>query len=230
MRALLRLFPRQWRDRYGEDFVDHFGHDPRRFTKWVDAVRTVAALQWTVFRASADGVAAGLVGALGLTLVCDVALGVGMDERIDVALLEHWWGAPFAAVFALSAAMATGSLVAILGDRQGLRSATVLGAGMAAGAVAGSAVLAAASFDLAGVGAGVGLAVAIASARACLRTPLARIDGLLALAVPMIVVLGWRSASSPVGPLVLLVIAGALIATRTQPPGPVSGEQAIEHS
>lgn len=179
-------------------------------------VRTAAGLRWRTFCDSDEGLAVGLVGALTLTLGCDVALGVGLDERIDGVLIGHWWGAPFAVVLAISAAMATGSLVAILGDRR-RRAATVLTGAIAAGAAAGSALLAAVSIDLAATGAAIGLAIAVATARALLRTPLRRSDVLLVVAIPIVLALGLRSASNPVGPLVLLIVAGALLATRAQP-------------
>lgn len=217
MRALLKLFPPHWRGRYGDDFFDHLRSDPRRVTKWVDAVYTAAGLRWRTFRGSGEGLAVGLVGALTLTLSCDLAGGVGMDERIGVHLLEHWWGAPFAAVLAIGAAMATGALFAILCDTHRRRSAIMLIAGMVAGSSAGSALLAIVSVDLAAFGAGVGLVVAVATARAFVHTPLGRCDGLLVAAVPMILILGWRTASSPLGPLILLVVAGALVATCTRP-------------
>lgn len=217
MRALLKLFPPDWRDRYGAGFLDQFGSDRRRITKWVDAARTAAGLRWGTFRESGDALAVGLVGALILTLASDVALGVGMDERIDVDLLEHWWGAPFVAMLAIGATMAAGSLLAIIGDRHRRRSAGLLTAGIVAGSVAGSAALAAVSGDLAGLGAGVGLVMAVAAGRTLVRQPLGRGDGLLVAALPMILILGWRSASSPAGPVILLVIAGALLSTRSQP-------------
>jgi hypothetical protein len=211
MRALLWLFPRRWRNRYGDELVEQLGSDPRRLTKWIDIVRTAAGLRWRAFSERYDSVAAGLVGALALALGCDVALGVGMDEGVDAELLQHWWGTPFAAGLGISAVLATASLVAVLGDRRRRRFMTVLIAGIVAGGVVGSAALAAVSFDLAAVGAGIGLTLAMASARVVLRTPLSRRDGLLVVAVPMILVLGWRSATSPVGPLELVVVAAALV-------------------
>lgn len=217
MRALLKLFPARWRERYGDDFLAQLSTDPRRVTKLIDTVATAAALRWRTFHASGDGLAAALVGALTLTLGCDMALGVGMDERVSIQLLEHWWAAPFAALAAASVAIGFATLIAILGDPQRRRTGLALTVGIFTGSAAGSTFAAAISFDLAGIGAGVGLAIALTIGRGLLHTPLGRGDALVVVALPMIIMLGWRAASNPVGPLVLLIVAGALVATRSRP-------------
>lgn len=216
-RCLLRLFPPGWRDRYGDAFLEDFRADPRRITKWGDALRTATGLRWVGLGERDDTLAVLLVSALALTLGCDLALGVGLDERIDVALFEHWWAAPFAAPLALGAVLAAASVVTMLRDGWRRRPTLAATGGIVAGAAAGSALLAAASFDLAGPGAGAGLVVATASARALFRAPVGRADALLAAGVAMILILGWRTASGPVGPLVLLVLTGPLVATRAPP-------------
>lgn len=216
MRALLKLFPARWRERYGDDFLAQLQSDPRRVTKLIDTVATAAALRWRTFQDSGDRLAGALVGVLAVTLGCDLALAVGMDERVSIQLIEHWWAAPFAAFVALSVAIGFATLVAILGDRRRRRTGLALTVAIVAGSAAGSALAAAVTVDLAGLGAGVGLTIAMTIGRGLLHAPLGRGDALVVVAVPMIVMLGWRTASNPLGPLVLLVVAGALVATRSR--------------
>lgn len=75
---------------------------------------------------------------------------------------------PFLAV---SAVMTDGVAVALLDSQRRRRSVLLLTAGVASGAVVGSAIAAAASFGLAGVGAGLGLLRTVAVLRAVLRNP-----------------------------------------------------------
>lgn len=147
MRGLVKVFPPQWRHRFGEEFLDQFDSDPRRMTKWLDLARTATGLWWDILRASGDALALGLCAALVLTVSCDIVLGVGMDERFNLDLLSHWWGGPIAA----------------LSRRQ--RSHDGRRRGGAARQPA------AASFGLAGVGAGLGLLRTVAVLRAVLRNP-----------------------------------------------------------
>lgn len=218
MRAVLQLFPRQWRDRYGDEFLEQLAADPRRITKAIDVARTAAGLRWQGFRTSDDSPAFGLTAALAFTATCDVALGVGMDSGIDVEVLRHWWGAPFGAALLFSAVAAIGSLIAVLAEKRRRRSWIVVTVAVLVGSIVGTASLAALSFDLAGLGAGLGLGISWAAARVLLRTPFSRADLLGLVALPLILWLGWRSASGPVGPLVLLTVVGALISTRTRAP------------
>ncbi len=220
MRWLLKIFPPHWSDRYGEDFLDQFTSDPRQFSKWAAAVRTAGGLRVRGFHDDGYSLVAGLLAALTLVVFCDVALGVGMDERIGADLLSHWWGAPFAVALVFSVAIAACVIAVIIAERQRRRRLLKLTAGLAAGSFIGSAVFAALSFDLAGVGAGLGLVITVTILRVLIRTPLGRGDGLVVAAVAMILILGWRSASGPIGPLALLVVAGAILTARMHPGSP----------
>lgn len=216
MRYMIKLFPPRWRDTYGGDLVDQFESDPR-VTKWLDLLRTAAGLWWDVVRTSRDGLAAGLLAALALAAGCDLLLGVGMDERIAFELLSHWWAAPFAFGLAISALVTVGVLLALVGSPRRRRRLALLTVGVAVVSFVGSAIAAAVSFGLAGLGAALGLVAAVAGLRAILRAPLCRGDAIIAAAVPMIVLLGWQSASSPIGPLYLVLVTGALLTTRVDP-------------
>ena len=209
---VLRLFPRNWRERYGDEFVELFDADPRHVSKWVDAARTAAGLR---LAGSAGAPVAGLALAAG----CDVALGVGMDERVDPALLAaHWWAAPLLVALAVGAVLVVAGGGALLAERRRRRVAVVASAVVAAGAVLGSAVVAAVSFDAAALGAGAGLVVAALGVRVALRTRPGRADVLVALAIPLTLLLGWRWVGSPVGPVVLVVVLGTVLSSRVAEP------------
>lgn len=212
MRPLLRLFPTGWRERYGAEFAEQF-EAAGGYGKWLDALSVAASLRWAEFGRSSIAPMAALLSALALVSCCDLALGVGSDERIGVHLASHWWGAPFVGALAMSATLVLFALAAMSTTRR-LRPAVLLACALGAGAFVGSSALAAISLELAATGAGVGLTVAAGSARWWIRTPLGRADMLAAVAVPLVVLLGLRSASTPLGPAVLLGVMGLLLATR----------------
>lgn len=216
-RLPVRLFPQAWRDRHGEEFAEHFAADPHRAGKWFDAVRTAGGLHWRA-RGDRNDAAVALLLVAGLVAVaCDMTLGVVMDAPSDPALLiRHWWGAPFVIGLATSAMMAiVGAGLALTARwRSVLRAALTLGGFTALGSVAAAAL----AFDLAASGAGLGLVAGAAAVRLRQRCPPARRDVVVAFGVAVTVVLGWRSAGSPLGPLVLLVLLGCL--TSARPPAP----------
>src|SRR5512132_506890 len=105
MRPLLLAFPRAWRDRYGEEFLDHFDHDSRRVSKWIHLIPVAGSLRWRAFCNNGEAIAVVFLAALVLPTMTDFALGVGMDERIGTHLANHWWGAPFLVLLGASAAL-----------------------------------------------------------------------------------------------------------------------------
>jgi hypothetical protein len=213
MRPVLLLFPRAWRDRYGEEFIDQFDHDSRRISKWIDLTRVAGSLRWRSFCNNGEAVAVVLLAGLVLPTMTDFALGVGMDERIGPRLANHWWGAPFLVLLGASAALVVAGVGATV-RRGRLRSAALFAVAIAVTSFAGSALLAMASRDLAELGAAIGLFLGVLGVRMSLRLPLQRGDAVLAAALPVIVVLGLRTASTPLGPASLLMVTGLLLASR----------------
>ncbi len=62
---------------------------------------------------------------VGLSAIAfsDLALSVGVDERLSPDLLHHWWGAPFALLSGM------GGLIALVGLAVVVRTGTRLAAG-----------------------------------------------------------------------------------------------------
>lgn len=118
MRLLMRLFPRAWRARYGDEIADHLGRSTRPARDWLDLLialgpvwfdESARRLPMLVSRVWMRAVAAALcaVGIVTIALVT-TELQHGLVE-----LPRHWWSAPaplpLAAAVALLAGFRVGS-------------------------------------------------------------------------------------------------------------------------
>lgn len=220
MRAPLRIFPATWRRRYGDDFAELFAADPRRWGKWPDALRTAAGLRWEQIRTHDEAGLVLLAGAAGLVSLYDVGLRVAVDTSPEPAeVARHWWGAPFVALLAAGVTLAVMGLSVALSDRRRWLRAASSTIPLGASAVVGSALASAvASTAAAGIGAGCGFAVGAAATVGLQRRRLSRWDLLVAAAVLMAVYLAWRTAASPVGPIVVVASMGVALSTRVPAP------------
>jgi hypothetical protein len=105
---VLRLFPRWWRERYGEEIADHLAHSSRpgrdrldllfaMALMWADDMRRCpmqSTLAWTRTAAAVF-----TAGGAATTLWATSALEGGVTD-----LLQHWWST--AALLPLTAAVA----------------------------------------------------------------------------------------------------------------------------
>jgi hypothetical protein len=99
MRPLMRLFPRSWRARYGDEIADHLGHSTRPALDRLDLLIALGSvwsdesarrLPMLVSRVWMRAVAAGLC-AVG---VVTTALAITDLQGGLVELPRHWWSAP----------------------------------------------------------------------------------------------------------------------------------------
>jgi hypothetical protein len=121
MRPLVRLFPRSWRARYGDEIADHLARSTRPARDRLDLLVALGAvwsdesarrLPMLISRAWMRAVAAGLC-AVGI-----VTTALATTELQDglVELPRHWWSAP--APLPLAAA----AVLLAVGERAGRRS------------------------------------------------------------------------------------------------------------
>jgi len=211
------LFPAWWRSRYGVDFIEHFEATPG-IRKWADLLRSAAELRWAQFQHAQTVVATTLSAAIALVAGCDAALGLGMDERIDFDLAQHWWALPFEVALVASGLALLAGLMAVSADRRRRHFWLVAVAVLALGSFAGSATLAAFSLELAGLGAGIGLLAAAGLYRIVGVRRLHPTDAGLLVSIVAVLSLGWHYASSPIGPAILLVTLSALLALTVSQP------------
>jgi hypothetical protein len=215
---LRHLFPRCWWALYGTEFEDDFRHDSRRVSKWFDLARALCPIWWR--EAVRAGAPAGLAMAVALVAaaVADVALGVGLDERFGTHLGSHWWGAPFVAVAVLCGALAAAATAAVVHDRGRRRWLVWAVVTLAASAFVASAIGASVAARGAAIGAGIGLVAGVTLVRLRIKVHPDSADLALAVAALAAVALGWRTASTPIGPAVLIVGLGAALASRVPTP------------
>jgi hypothetical protein len=211
---LRRVFPRHWWSLYGADFEADFGRDRRTVSKWFDLARTLGPLWWR--EGTRTGRPAGVAMALALVVstVADAALGVGLDERFGIHLGSHWWGAPFVVAAVLCGALAAAATGAVVHDRRRRRWLLAAIVALAGSAFVASAIGATVAARGAAVGAGIGLVAGVALVRLCIKAGPDAADLALGVSALAAVALGWRTASTPVGPAVLIVCVGAALASR----------------
>lgn len=95
MKLLIRLFPRSWRERYGEEIADHLAHSTRSGRDRLDLLIALAPM-WSddrrrrstraTHRWTRIGAAAVMAIGAATTLWATSELEGGVTD-----LLQHWW-------------------------------------------------------------------------------------------------------------------------------------------
>lgn len=115
MKVLIRLFPRSWRERYGEEIADHLAHSTRSGRDRLDLLIALAPMwsdrrrlsmhathRWPRIAAAAAATVGAVVGIV-TTLWATSELEGGVTE-----LLDHWWSTLAVLVPVIAAVMVLG--------------------------------------------------------------------------------------------------------------------------